>query len=198
MFGLDHAAMDAAVASAPAGAGGLFLLPYLEGERTPSLPDASGVLFGLNGSTLNQGHVARAAMEGVTLGMKSSAFLRRKSDLPVGAQNLRCGDRSWPISSACRSWVLPRMKARRSGRRCRRRGRGRTKTVPALRWRVCALGLWPSMKARGANLIGRRTRATWRCRNCMTVPRALWARSSMRIGDCGIERREGAGDLRNF
>ncbi len=69
MFGWDHAALDQAVVSAPAGADGLFLLPYLEGERTPSLPDASGVLFGLNRSTLNPGHLARAAMEGVTLGM---------------------------------------------------------------------------------------------------------------------------------
>ena len=35
LFGFDHAALDAAVASVPAGAGGLLLLPYLAGERTP-------------------------------------------------------------------------------------------------------------------------------------------------------------------
>ena len=78
MFGFDHAAMDAAVASAPAGAGGLFLLPYLEGERTPSLPDASGVLFGLNSTTLNPGHLMRAAMEGVTLGLNYGLMRLKK------------------------------------------------------------------------------------------------------------------------
>jgi xylulokinase len=78
MFGWDHAALDRAVAAVPAGADGLFLLPYLEGERTPSLPDASGVLFGLNRTTLNPGHLARAAMEGVTLGMNYGLLRLRK------------------------------------------------------------------------------------------------------------------------
>ena len=78
LFGWDHAALDQAVASTPAGADGLFLLPYLEGERTPSLPDASGVLFGLNRTTLDAGHIARAAMEGVTLGMNYGLMRLRK------------------------------------------------------------------------------------------------------------------------
>ena len=78
LFGWDHTALDQAVAATPAGADGLFLLPYLEGERTPSLPDASGVLFGLNRTTLNAGHIARAAMEGVTLGMNYGLMRLRK------------------------------------------------------------------------------------------------------------------------
>lgn len=69
LFGLDHAGFDAAVASAPAGAGGLLFLPYLAGERTPNLPEASAVMFGLAGSNLDAAHLARAAMEGVTLGL---------------------------------------------------------------------------------------------------------------------------------
>jgi sugar (pentulose or hexulose) kinase len=97
MFGLDHAGMDAAVASAPAGAGGLFLLPYLEGERTPSLPDASGVLFGLNGSTLNQGHVARAAMEGVTLGMNYGLMRLKKLGVSPSEIRLTGGGAKSPV-----------------------------------------------------------------------------------------------------
>src|ERR1051326_4448848 len=38
-FKWTHQGMDAAVAKAPPGAGGLILLPYLEGERTPNVPD---------------------------------------------------------------------------------------------------------------------------------------------------------------
>lgn len=65
----DHAALADAVAAAPAGAGGLVMLPYLEGERTPNVPEGSGVYLGLNQHTLKPGHLARAAMEGVTMGM---------------------------------------------------------------------------------------------------------------------------------
>ena len=47
LFGWDFAALDRAVESAPAGAGGLCLLPYLAGERTPNVPEGSGALAGL-------------------------------------------------------------------------------------------------------------------------------------------------------
>ncbi len=69
LFGWSLAELEAAAATAPAGSGGLALLPYLDGERTPNLPDATGVYFGLNRQTLERGHLARAAFEGPTLGM---------------------------------------------------------------------------------------------------------------------------------
>jgi len=53
----------------PAGANGLLLLPYFEGERTPNVPEGTGVWFGVNKRTFEAGHFARASMEGVTLGM---------------------------------------------------------------------------------------------------------------------------------
>jgi xylulokinase len=87
LFGHDHAALNAAVAAAPAGAGGLVLLPYLAGERTPNVPDGSGVLLGLNHQTFNAGHMARAAMEGVTMGMNYG--LRRLAALGVKAKEIR-------------------------------------------------------------------------------------------------------------
>src|SRR5690606_2288854 len=87
LFGQDHAALTAAVASAPAGSGGLVMLPYLAGERTPSVPDGSGVLLGLNPNTFNTAHIARAAMEGVTLGMNYG--LRRLATLGVKAKEIR-------------------------------------------------------------------------------------------------------------
>ncbi|GAA1735980.1 xylulokinase [Luedemannella helvata] len=51
--------------SAPAGAGGLSLVPYLEGERTPNKPDATGSLHGLTLSTMTPAFMARAAVEGL-------------------------------------------------------------------------------------------------------------------------------------
>ena len=87
LFGYDHAALNAAVEAAPAGAGGLVLLPYLAGERTPNVPDGSGVLLGLSDRTFRAGHLARAAMEGVTMGMNYG--LRRLSALGVKPREIR-------------------------------------------------------------------------------------------------------------
>ncbi|MEA3209171.1 MAG: xylulokinase [Chthoniobacter sp.] len=69
MFGWSHEELEAQVASAAPGAGGLVFLPYLNGERTPSLPAASGVLHGMKIDNLTPAHLARATMEGVTLGL---------------------------------------------------------------------------------------------------------------------------------
>ncbi|MEM7144030.1 MAG: xylulokinase [Verrucomicrobiota bacterium] len=69
MFGWDHAQLEAAVASVPAGADGLIFLPYLTGERTPNLPKGTGVLHGMRPENMSPAHVARAAMEGATLGL---------------------------------------------------------------------------------------------------------------------------------
>jgi len=49
----------------PAGANGLLLSPYLEGERTPNLPHASGSLAGLSHANLSQGSIIRAAVDAV-------------------------------------------------------------------------------------------------------------------------------------
>jgi D-xylulose kinase len=68
-FGWTHAQYDAAVKKAPVGSDGLLLIPYLEGERTPNVPDGTGVYFGVNPRTFQANHFARATMEGVTLGM---------------------------------------------------------------------------------------------------------------------------------
>lgn len=87
MFGYDHGKLAEAIAAAPAGAGGLILLPYLAGERTPNVPDGSGVLLGLTQQTFNAGHVARAAMEGATMGMNYG--LRRLVALGVKAKEIR-------------------------------------------------------------------------------------------------------------
>ena len=69
MFGLELSQLEAVVSEAEVGAGGLCLLPYLNGERTPNLPGASGVLHGLRADNMTPANFARAAMEGATLGL---------------------------------------------------------------------------------------------------------------------------------
>jgi xylulokinase len=48
---------------------GLVLLPYLDGERTPPLPQATGVLHGLTRRNATSAHLARAAVEGMLCGL---------------------------------------------------------------------------------------------------------------------------------
>ncbi|HEY3503750.1 MAG TPA: xylulokinase [Actinocatenispora sp.] len=69
LLGTDPAGLDALAESAPPDAGGLVLLPYLDGERTPNLPDAAGSLHGLRRATMTPAHVARAAVLGMLCGI---------------------------------------------------------------------------------------------------------------------------------
>ncbi len=51
LLGVDHDELARLALAAPSGANGLTVLPYYDGERTPSRPDASGTWAGLTTST---------------------------------------------------------------------------------------------------------------------------------------------------
>jgi len=55
--------------SAPSGADGLVLVPFLEGERTPNRPHAKGAFHGLTLTNMTPAHIARAAVEGLLCGL---------------------------------------------------------------------------------------------------------------------------------
>ncbi len=86
-FEYTHETFASKAASVPAGSHGLMLLPYLEGERTPNIPDGTGVMIGINQRTFSASHYCRAAMEGVTLGMNYG--LRRLAELGVKPTQIR-------------------------------------------------------------------------------------------------------------
>jgi xylulokinase len=69
LLGVDTRGFADLALTAPPGAGGLVLLPYFDGERTPDLPDATGSLLGLTRANLTAANVARAAVEGVLCGL---------------------------------------------------------------------------------------------------------------------------------
>ncbi|MGI4896850.1 MAG: xylulokinase [Janthinobacterium lividum] len=69
LLGVDHEELSRLALAAPAGAGGLVLVPYLEGERTPVRPDSTGALHGLTLSTSTPEHLARATVEGLLCGL---------------------------------------------------------------------------------------------------------------------------------
>jgi sugar (pentulose or hexulose) kinase len=86
-FEYSHEQFESKAGQVPPGANGLLLLPYLEGERTPNVPDGTGVMIGINTKTFSASHYCRAAMEGVTLGMNYG--LRRLAKLGVKATQIR-------------------------------------------------------------------------------------------------------------
>ena len=75
--GLDEFA-DLALGAEP-GAGGLVLLPYLDGERTPNLPLATGSLHGITRSNYTRANVARAGVEGILCGLADAVDALRSS-----------------------------------------------------------------------------------------------------------------------
>ncbi len=68
LLGVDHEGLASLALEAPSGAGGVVLVPYFDGERTPNLPDATGTITGLRSDTTRE-QVARAAFEGVVCGL---------------------------------------------------------------------------------------------------------------------------------
>jgi xylulokinase len=77
LLGVSPAGLAELALAAPAGAGGVTLLPYLDGERTPNRPAANGVLRGLTTANMTRENLARAAVEAVLCSLADAIeFLR--------------------------------------------------------------------------------------------------------------------------
>lgn len=69
LLGVDLQGFARLALSATPGSGGLTLLPYFDGERTPNLPGARGSLHGITRDNLTPANLARAAVEGMLGGL---------------------------------------------------------------------------------------------------------------------------------
>ncbi|MBE1514831.1 xylulokinase [Nesterenkonia halotolerans] len=87
MLGVDHAGLAELALAAEPGAHGLTLVPYLEGERTPNLPYATGSFIGLTLASMNPQDVARAAVEGLLCGLADG--LEAMTSLGVPVQSIK-------------------------------------------------------------------------------------------------------------
>jgi len=77
--------------SAEPGSQGVTFIPYLEGERTPPLPDARGQLVGLTLANLTPSNVARAAVEGVLWSLAYGVEVLRAQTGDISAITLTGG-----------------------------------------------------------------------------------------------------------
>ena len=69
LLGIDMDEFAQLALSAPPGSGGLTLLPYFDGERTPNLPEARGSVHGISRDNFVPAYIARAAIEGMLGGL---------------------------------------------------------------------------------------------------------------------------------
>lgn len=83
LLGVSLSELDSLALSAAPGADGLTLLPYLDGERTPNLPDARGLLAGLTRGNATPANLARAAVEGMLGGLADALDTLTAQGMPV-------------------------------------------------------------------------------------------------------------------
>jgi xylulokinase len=83
ILGTDLDGLSRLALSARPGADGLVMLPYLEGERTPNRPGATGTLEGLTGANARPENLARAAVEGMLCGLADGLDAIRAADIAI-------------------------------------------------------------------------------------------------------------------
>ncbi|MCK5155877.1 MAG: xylulokinase [Spirochaetales bacterium] len=69
---------DAIAEKAPAGANGVMMLPFFNGERTPNFPNGKACIVGMDNDNMTEENIARAAMESAIFGLKMGldSFIR--------------------------------------------------------------------------------------------------------------------------
>ncbi|WP_431074319.1 xylulokinase [Microbacterium phyllosphaerae] len=83
LLGVTHSEFSDLALQASRGAGGLTLLPYFEGERTPNLPDATASLTGMTLASATRENLARAAVEGMIRGLGAGLDALRDLGIPL-------------------------------------------------------------------------------------------------------------------
>jgi xylulokinase len=96
MLGTDLDGLSALALAAQPGAEGITLLPYLDGERTPDRPGATGVLRGITTRNASRENLARAAVEALLASLADAA------DRIIGEEG-RAPDRVLLIGGGARS-----------------------------------------------------------------------------------------------
>ncbi|WP_159717294.1 FGGY family carbohydrate kinase [Actinomyces marmotae] len=106
VLGVSYEEFDALALAAAEGAGGLVHVPYLEGERTPNLPEATGILTGMTLANLTPGNYARAAVEGLLCLMADALDAVRAQGVGINEVTLTGGGTRWACAKALAPAIL--------------------------------------------------------------------------------------------
>ena len=83
MLGVNIERFGELALAAPFDADGLLLLPYLDGERTPNLPEATGTLTGMRRATMTPEHLAQASVLGLVCSLADALDALRGQGVSV-------------------------------------------------------------------------------------------------------------------
>ncbi|MDU5308200.1 MAG: FGGY family carbohydrate kinase, partial [Varibaculum cambriense] len=95
---INYAELDELAAKGETGCGGMTLLPYFAGERTPNLPEATASIFGMTPGAMTKENFARLAFEGIACHMRAALESVRAGGVTVNKAML--------IGGAAKSAVL--------------------------------------------------------------------------------------------
>jgi xylulokinase len=104
LLGRTRDELEMLALSAAPGARGVVVLPYLDGERTPNLPDATGTISGLRSDT-SPAQLARAAYEGVVCHVLEALDALTRAGVPTDRGRLLV------VGGGARSRVYPQLVA---------------------------------------------------------------------------------------
>lgn len=108
ILGVDHSELSRLALAASDSDDGPVLAAYLDGERTPNRPGATGILSGISTDTSREG-VARAAYEGVLLGLVRGQRAIERMGVPTSG-------RVFAVGGGARSAAYPQLLADVLGR----------------------------------------------------------------------------------
>ena len=83
MLNVDFDEFARLALDAAPGSGGLTFIPYLDGERTPNLPNARGSLHGMTRENMSAQNMARSAIEGMFGGLADAVEALIRAGAPV-------------------------------------------------------------------------------------------------------------------
>jgi xylulokinase len=104
LLGRTRDELESLALGAEPGARGVVLLPYLDGERTPNVPEATGTLTGLRSDTA-PAHLARAAYEGVVCHLWEALDALTRAGVPTKRGRL------FVVGGGARSPIYPQLVA---------------------------------------------------------------------------------------
>ncbi|MCG7302833.1 xylulose kinase [Winkia sp. ACRQY] len=85
ILGTDYKELDALAQAGEPGCGGMVMIPYFVGERTPNLPDATGRILNLRPEAMTRENFARLAFESLACHMRATLEAVRAGGIEISS-----------------------------------------------------------------------------------------------------------------
>jgi D-xylulose kinase len=97
LLDMDVKTLDKEAEKAGIGAGGLIMLPYLNGERSPNYPNGKGLISGFTSANMTKENIARASLESAVYSLRTGLEPFQKASFNARAIALSGGGAKSPL-----------------------------------------------------------------------------------------------------